>query len=70
MTPTEPIKRIGGSMKKELEVLDMIIDDCEKDVNDFEGKPFNGKTVAEMHGILEAKIQALAKVVKKIAEQL
>ena len=57
-------------MKKELEVLDMIIDDCEKDVNDFEGKPFNGKTVAEMHGILEAKIQALAKVVKKIAEQL
>ena len=57
-------------MKKELEVLDMIIDDCEKDVNDFEGKPFNGKTVAEMHGILEAKIQVLAKVVKKIAEQL
>ena len=57
-------------MKKELEVLDMIIDDCEKDVNDFEGKPLNGKTVAEMHGILEAKIQALAKIVKKIAEQL
>ena len=57
-------------MKKELEVLDMIIDDCEKDVNDFEGKPFNGKTVAEMHGILEAKIQALAKVVKKIAEEV
>ena len=57
-------------MKKELEVLDMIIDDCEKDVNDFEGKPINGKTVAEMHGILEAKIQALAKVVKKIAEEI
>ena len=57
-------------MKKELEVLDMIIDDCEKDVNDFEGKPFNGKTVAEMHGILEAKIQALAKVIKKIAEEV
>jgi len=47
-------------MKKELEVLDMIIDDCKKDVEDFEGKPFNGKTVAEIHGILEAKIQALA----------
>ena len=57
-------------MKKELEVLDMIIDDCKKDVEDFEGKPFNGRTVAEMHGILEAKIEALAKIVKKIAEQL
>ena len=57
-------------MKKELEVLDMIIDDCKKDVEDFEGKPFNGKTVAEMHGILEAKIEALAKIVKKIAEEV
>lgn len=57
-------------MKKELEVLDMIIDDCEKDVEYFEGKPFNGKTVAEMYGILEAKIQALAKIVKKIAEEV
>lgn len=56
-------------MKKIIETLDMIIADCEQDVKDFEGREFNGKTVGELHGILEAKIQALAKIVKKLALQ-
>lgn len=47
-------------------VLDLIIEDCKTDVNDFEGREFNGKTLAELHGILEAKIQALANILKKI----
>lgn len=53
---------------KIIEVLDMIIEDCETDVKDFDGKPFTGKTLGELHGILEAKIQALAKNLKKYLE--
>ena len=53
-------------MDKTLEVLDMIITDCEQDVTDFEGREFNGRTLGELHGQLEAKIQALAKIIKKI----
>lgn len=56
-------------MSKSIEVLDMIIEDCEKDVKDFDNKPFNGRTVGELHGILEAKIQALAKIMKKHLEE-
>ncbi len=52
-----------------LEILDLIIEDCEQDVKDFEHAPFNGKTVGELHGILEAKIQALAKVIKRVIEE-
>jgi hypothetical protein len=56
-----------SSIDKALEVLDMIIADAGADVKDFDGKPFSGKTLGELHGILEAKIEALAKIVKLIA---
>jgi len=56
-------------MKDRIKVLDMIIDDCERDVKDFEGREFNGKTLGELHGILEAKIQALAKIVRELMEE-
>ena len=59
-----PPTPLNKSEYKVLEVLDMIIDDCEADVNEFDGKEFNGKTLGELHGILEAKIEALAKIVK------
>jgi len=49
-----------------LEVLNMLIYDCEKDVDDFDGREFNGKTLGELHGIIEAKIQALAKIIKEM----
>ena len=52
-----------------IEVLDLIIEDCEKDVHDYENAPFTGKTVGELHGIMEAKIQALAKVLKRHIEE-
>lgn len=52
-----------------IEVLDLIIEDCEKDVNDYEGAPFTGKIVGELHGIIEAKIEALAKVLKRHIEE-
>lgn len=54
--------------KKTLEVLDLIIEDCATDVSDFDGREFSGKTLGELHGILEAKIKALAKIVKRLAE--
>jgi hypothetical protein len=47
-----------------IEKLDMIIADCEQDVKDFEGREFTGRTLGQLHGILEAKIQALAKIMK------
>jgi len=50
--------------KRMLEVLEMIIADVENDVSNFEGKPFNGKIVAEYFGNQAAAIQALAKIVK------
>jgi len=56
-------------MNKELEILQMIIDDCTTDAQNFDRKPFSGKTVGEMHGILEAKIEALAKILKKHIEE-
>jgi len=55
-------------MDKRLEVLNEIIIDCEKDVVDFDGREFNGKTLGKLHGILEAKIQALAKIIKTLIE--
>lgn len=55
--------------KTSIEVLDMIIEDCETDVKQYEHAPFTGKTVGELHGILEAKIQALAKIMKKELEE-
>ena len=51
-------------MDKQLEVLEMIITDMDKDVEEFTGKPFNGRTLGELHGTLAATIQALAKILK------
>lgn len=50
-----------------ISVLDSIIADCEQDVKDFTGREFNGRTLGELHGQLEAKIQALAKIIKEVA---
>lgn len=56
-------------MSKLIQVLDIIIDDMEKDVKEFEGKPLTGKTVGELHGNMCATLQALAKVLKKHIEE-
>lgn len=56
-----------SDIEKAIKVLDLIIEDCETDVEEFDGREFNGKTLGELHGILEAKIQAIAKAVKVIA---
>jgi len=53
---------------KEIDVLNMIAKDMEDDANNFDGRPFNGKTVAEYFGNQGAAIAALANVVKSILE--
>lgn len=55
--------------KTPLEVLNIIIEDCEVDVKEYDGREFNGRTLGEIHGILEAKIEALARIMKKIIEE-
>ena len=40
--------------------------DAEQDVVAFDGKPFNGKTVGEMHGNIQASISTLAGILQAI----
>lgn len=40
--------------------------DMERDVEEFNGKPFNGRTVGELQGNLAAAIGALAKIVETL----
>jgi len=40
----------------------------ENDIKEFEGKPFNGRTVAELFGNISAGICALTTVLIKILE--
>lgn len=51
-----------------IEVLNVLIEDCTKDVQNYEGKEFNGCTVATYFGMVEAKIEALAKILKRVVE--
>lgn len=54
---------------KRIKVLKMIATDMENDAKNFDGRPFNGKTVAEYFGNQVAAIKALADIVKSILEQ-
>lgn len=42
--------------------------DMEDDVHRFDGAPFNGRTVATIHGNLAAAVSALAGMIDKLAE--
>lgn len=56
-------------MDKRIEVLKTIADDMENDVKNFDGKPFNGRTVAQYFGCQGAAITALANIVRSILEE-
>lgn len=49
-----------------LEILDHIVIDMEQDAKDFDGQPFNGKTVAAYFGNQGAAIQALSNIIKEL----
>ena len=53
-----------------IKILEMIAADMKNDAKNFDGQPFNGKTVAEYFGNQGAAIAALADVVKSILEQM
>ena len=53
---------------KKIEVLKMIAGDVENDAKEFDGKPFNGRTVAQYFGNHGAAIKALANIVREILE--
>ena len=51
-------------MKEVTEILEMIAKDMENDAKNFDGQPFNGKTVAEYFGNQGAAIAKLADIIK------
>ena len=56
-------------MDKRIEVLKQISEDVKNDAINFDGRPFNGKTVAEYFGNQGAAIDALAKIIKSMLEE-
>jgi len=56
--------------KKSIKILATIQKDMENDAKKFDGKPFNGKTVAEYFGNQGAAIAALAKIVSSVVEEI
>jgi hypothetical protein len=53
-------------MKDKIKVLEMIAEDMANDAKNFDGKPFNGRTVAEYFGSHGAAIAALANIIKSV----
>ena len=57
-------------MRSKIKVLEMIATDMKNDAKNFDGQPFNGKTVAEYFGNQGAAIVALANIMKLIVEKI
>ncbi len=55
---------------KRIKVLGMIAEDMANDAKNFDGRPFNGKTVAEYFGNQGAAIASLAEIVKSLLEEI
>ena len=54
-----------GKMKQ---ICEQVQKDVENDAKEFDGKPFDGKTVATYFGYQGAAINALANVLKELVE--
>ena len=54
--------------EKLIKICEQVALDVENDAKEFDGKPFDGKTVATYFGYQGAAIKALADVLKKILE--
>lgn len=54
---------------KMIGVLKLVQEDVENDAKNFDGKPFNGRTVAEYFGNHGAAIQAIAKILQAILKE-
>lgn len=56
--------------KTNAEVVKQIAEDMKADAIAFEGRPFDGRTVAEYFGNQGAAIAALARIVGELTEQI
>ena len=54
---------------RRIEVLEMVAADMKNDAANFDGRPFNGRTVAEYFGNHGAAIATLANIVQSILDQ-
>jgi hypothetical protein len=52
-----------------LKVLSVIEEDMKNDAKNFDGRPFNGKTVAEYFGKQGAAIAALARITAEVIKE-
>ena len=57
-----------GRKQKAIEVLRMVAEDTKNDAREFDGKPFDGRTVAEYFGNHGAAIKALADIIREFLE--
>lgn len=57
------------SIDNRIQICELIAEDSKNDAAQFDGKPFNGKTVAEYLGNHGASIAALANLIKSILEE-
>ena len=54
---------------RRIKILEMIAEDMKHDATHFDGKPFNGRTVAEYFGNQGAAISALANIIKTLISE-
>ena len=57
------------NVEEKIKVLNMIAEDMKNDAKNFDGKPFNGRTVAQYFGNQGAAIAALARIIQSILEE-
>lgn len=56
-------------MDERIKVLEMIAKDMKEDAKNFDGQPFDGKTVATYFGYHGAAIASLADIIKSILKE-
>ena len=67
---TKKEKVMNNELKEKLlKVCEQVSADVENDVHDFEGKSFNGRTIATYFGCQAAAIKALSNVLKRLIEE-
>lgn len=52
------------------ELMMEVADDCARDVQKMDGAPFNGRTVAEAFGNVNAMVAVVARAVGSLAEEM
>ena len=59
----------GEIKNKTLRILEKISEDMRNDAKEFDGKPFNGKTVAQYFAYQGAAIHALTNILRQVINE-